>query len=206
MGNPITAQFVGDDFPGLGSTTAYQSAEKPLGSPRNPSTLQKNIDDIPILVDRPPQIMLFAPDLEEDLVDIERVAESPMLATQPLGKSRPELDAPKANRLVADGDTPLGQQIFDIPMAQIESMIQPDRIADDVGWKTVTLVQIHATSIGYDQLTCHYPLERIDFCLIFMPFGHDDEPEIPHTLLVIGCRRNCASASNQHPVSCPSET
>ena len=91
MGNPITAQFVGDDFPGLGSTTAYQSAEKPLGSPRISSTPQKNIYDIPILVDRPPQIRLFAPELEEDLVDIERVAESPMLATRRLANSGPNL-------------------------------------------------------------------------------------------------------------------
>ena len=50
MGNPITAQFVGDDLPWLGSTTAYQSTEKPLGSTRSPSTLQKNIYDIPILL------------------------------------------------------------------------------------------------------------------------------------------------------------
>ena len=97
MGNPITAQFVGDDFPGLGYTTAYQSTEKPLGSTRIPATLQKNIYGIPILLDRPPQIMLFAPELEEDLVDMERVAEAPMLATQPIGKFSPELDAPKAN-------------------------------------------------------------------------------------------------------------
>ena len=65
MGNPITAQFVGDHFPGLGYTTAYQLAEKPLGSTRSPSTLQKNIYDIPILGHPPPQIMVFAPTLRK---------------------------------------------------------------------------------------------------------------------------------------------
>ena len=54
MGDPITAQFVGYDFPGLGSMTSYQSAEKPLGGPRIPSTLEQNIDDIPVLVNSTP--------------------------------------------------------------------------------------------------------------------------------------------------------
>ena len=39
MGNPVTAQLVGNDFPRLISMTQYQSAEKPLGSPRFPPVL-----------------------------------------------------------------------------------------------------------------------------------------------------------------------
>ena len=36
-------------------------------------------------------------------------------------------------------------------------MIQPDRVADDVGRKTLALVDIHARSIRLHQLTCQCP-------------------------------------------------
>ena len=79
MGNPVTAQFVRHDFPGLASMTPYQPSEKTLGDPAIPAILQKNIDDISILVHSTPQITLFPADSDEDFIDVERVAESPML-------------------------------------------------------------------------------------------------------------------------------
>ena len=92
--------------------------------------------------------MRFTPNLDEDLIDVERVAEALVLSPQPPGEFRPELDAPKTNRLVADRNTPFGQQVFDISVAQIESMKQPDRVADDVGWKPVALLHVHARIVG----------------------------------------------------------
>ena len=124
MGNAVTSQFVGNDFPRLVSTTPCQPVEKPLGGPRIPPVLQKNIDDIPVLVDGTPQTTLLSADSDEDFIDVDRVAEPPMLTPQPRGEFRPKLDAPEANRFVAHGNTPFRQQIFDIPMAQVESMIQ----------------------------------------------------------------------------------
>ena len=75
MGNPITAQLVGDDFPGLGSMTPDQPTEKSLRGPGVPPVLKKHIDDISILVHGAPQILQLTPDPDKDLVDIERVAE-----------------------------------------------------------------------------------------------------------------------------------
>ena len=91
--------------------------------------------------------MLLTPDLDEHLIDVERIAETPVLSPQPPSKYRPKLDTPEPNRLVADQNTPFGQQVFDIPKAQVESMIQSDCVADDVGRKTVALLDIHAQSI-----------------------------------------------------------
>ena len=39
MGNPVTAQLVRHDFPGLASMTPYQPSEKTLGGPAIPSIL-----------------------------------------------------------------------------------------------------------------------------------------------------------------------
>ena len=39
MGNPVTAQFVRHDFPGLASMTPYQPSETKVGCPAIPSIL-----------------------------------------------------------------------------------------------------------------------------------------------------------------------
>ena len=41
------------------------------------------------------------------------------------------------------GDTALSQQVFNIAMAEVESIVEPDRVTDDVLWETVALVSIH---------------------------------------------------------------
>jgi hypothetical protein len=50
------------------------------------------------------------------------------------------------NRLVADGDTTLGQQQLDVPQAQRERLIEPYRMADDFGRKSVAMVRIGIAS------------------------------------------------------------
>jgi hypothetical protein len=40
--------------------------------------------------------------------------------------------------------------------SEIESMIEPDRVADDFGWKPVTFVGIHPEIIDYGQLSSQY--------------------------------------------------
>lgn len=51
-----------------------------------------------------------------------------------------ELVAPEADRFVGDEDAPPGQQIPDVPVAQIEAVIEPDGILDDLRRKSVALV------------------------------------------------------------------
>ena len=96
------------------------------------------------------------PDLCKNLVVGERVVKTLMLAPQPSGKFWPELVTLEANRLVAYSNASFRQQVFDVSTAQNESMIQPNGVADDVGWKMVTLVDVHARIIGCYQLSCKY--------------------------------------------------
>jgi hypothetical protein len=46
-----------------------------------------------------------------------------------------ELEVPLPYALMGDRDAPLGQKQFDIPETQAEDVVQPDRVADDLGWK-----------------------------------------------------------------------
>jgi hypothetical protein len=86
--------------------------------------------------------MLPAIDLYEDFIDVEGVAVSTMSSFQSPGIFGTKLDTPQTDGFIADGDTPLGKEIFDIAMAEIESIVQPDCVADDIGRESVTLVGI----------------------------------------------------------------
>ena len=87
--------------------------------------------------------MLLAIDLYEDFIDEERVTITTMLSLQPPGVNRSKLDAPESDSFVADGDATLSKKVFNISMAQVESVIQPNCIADDIGRESLTLVGIH---------------------------------------------------------------
>ena len=38
---------------------------------------------------------------------------------------------------------PFGEEVFDISVAQTESMVQPNGVTDDLGRKPVSLVDVH---------------------------------------------------------------
>jgi hypothetical protein len=97
----------------------------------------------PIVVDRPPQVPLLASDSNEHLINEERVAVATVPAPQPKRIPWPELIARKANRFVGDDDASLSQQVFDIPVAQVEALVEPDGILDDRRGKSVPLVRGH---------------------------------------------------------------
>ena len=42
-----------------------------------------------------------------------------------------------------DSDATFGQQILDISMAEIESVVEPDGVGNDMGSESVALVYIH---------------------------------------------------------------
>lgn len=46
---------------------------------------------------------------------------------------------------MAYGDASLSQQIFDVSVAQAESVVEPDRVADDIRREPVALVCSHRT-------------------------------------------------------------
>ena len=87
--------------------------------------------------------MLLAVDLDEDFIDEEGVAVALMPAFQATGTNGPELDAPKADGFATDGDTAFSKKVFDIPMTQIEAIIEPDGVRNDIWRESMTFVCIH---------------------------------------------------------------
>lgn len=86
--------------------------------------------------------MLPAVDLDEDFVNIKGVAVSAMLSFQSSSVQSAEFDAPKTDSFAADSDAALGEQVFDIPVTEIEAIVEPDSIGNDVRGESVSLIRV----------------------------------------------------------------
>ena len=71
----------------------------------------------------------FDVDIYEYFIHAEGASEALMFSFQSPGIFCAELDAPEPNALIADGDSSLGEQVFNITMTEIESVVQPDCLA-----------------------------------------------------------------------------
>jgi hypothetical protein len=49
---------------------------------------------------------------------------------------------------VVDGECPVSHPAFDIAAAQIEAIIEPDGVADDIGRESMALVCIHTSILS----------------------------------------------------------
>ena len=82
-------------------------------------------------------------DLHEYFVDIEGVTVASVLSLQSSGIFGPEFNTPETDRFVTDGNAAFSEQILYISMTEIETIVEPDCVADDVRWESVALVDIH---------------------------------------------------------------
>ena len=105
--------------------------------------LEKDINDISILIYGPRKIMLLTINLHEDFIDVEGVTVSSVFAFPSAGIETAKLDTPQTDRFTADGDTSLGQQIFNIAVTQVESVVEPDGVADNIEWGSVAFICVH---------------------------------------------------------------
>jgi hypothetical protein len=93
-------------------------------------------------------------DRDENLVHEERVAEPWVTALESLREKWVELVAPQPHRLVAHFDSPVGEQVLDVAVAEIETMVEPDRVLNDRGRKPVPLVD-SGGRLGHTGMVAH---------------------------------------------------
>ena len=84
--------------------------------------LDEDIEHITILIYRAPEALVFALYLYENLVQVPRVTETTLSTLQSPSVFRPELDTPKSDRFIGNGDAALSQEILDIAKAQAKSL------------------------------------------------------------------------------------
>ena len=84
-------------------------------------------------------------DRDEYFVDKERVAEPWMTALESLREEWAELVAPEPNRLVACFDPSLGEQVFNVALAEVEAMVELGRVLDAGRRESVSLLRVGAS-------------------------------------------------------------
>ncbi len=95
--------------------------------------------------------MLLAVDLYEDFINVESVAEASVFSLQSAGINGSEFYTPEADRFSADSDASFSQEVFNVPVAQIEAVVEPDCVADDVWWKSMAFVGIHVPILAISE-------------------------------------------------------
>ena len=73
------------------------------------------------------------------------VSHPPAPVLQLPGVDRTEPLAPLPNRLVGDRHASLREEIFSFAEAGAEPIVEPDRVADNVGWESISVIAARLT-------------------------------------------------------------
>ena len=79
----------------------------------------------------------------EDFIDEEHIVVSTMTSFKSSSIYSTKLDAPQANRFPGDDNASLSKKIFYISVAEIETIVEPDSVGDDLWRESVALIRIH---------------------------------------------------------------
>jgi hypothetical protein len=109
MRDAVTSQLVRHYLSRFTAIISKQPFEKPLSSCAVASCLQKHIDYLSVLINRSPQILMVALDLQEHFADEKCISKSLMSTLQPIGVFGSKLVTPQANRLIACCNTSFSQ-------------------------------------------------------------------------------------------------
>jgi len=148
----VALKFIGHDHARHVIKALQQPSEKPFGRLAISPRLNKDVQHDTVLIHGTPKIMLHALDPDEHLVHVPLVPGSWSAASQAVCEGLAKLLAPPTNGLIRDDNATFSQKQLNIPQAEAEHVIQPDRMADDLGWKAVAVVRIgpgyHAASLA----------------------------------------------------------
>jgi hypothetical protein len=135
-------QSVGDDD-SRDVRTSFEPLPKELrGGCFVAATLDQNIEDMAILIDRPPQIVPPPLNREKGLIQMPRIARPGTSAAQLIGVSLAERAASFPDRLVGHRDAAGKQQCFHIAVTEAEPVVEPHTMADHLCGKAVMYVAV----------------------------------------------------------------
>jgi hypothetical protein len=97
-------------------------------------------------------LALHALDPDENFIHVPLVPWPRSAASQAVGETRAEFLAPASHRPIGDDDATLSQYQRNIPQAEAEHVVQPDRVTDDLGGEPMAEVggglRLHAASLA----------------------------------------------------------
>jgi len=140
LGGSVALQFIGDDDARHVQQALEELAQEFLRGLLVPSALHQDIQDISVLIYRPPEIMPLAFDRQKHLIHMPLVTGPRTAATELIRIRLAKFATPFANGLIGHDDSAFKQDLFDITEAQTEPEVQPDGVADDFHGKAVILI------------------------------------------------------------------
>tara|TARA_B110000238_G_scaffold152177_1_gene164315 strand:+ start:199 stop:465 length:267 start_codon:yes stop_codon:yes gene_type:complete len=78
--------------------------------------------------------MLLTVYLDEDFIDVKCVTVTSMFSLQPTSINSSEFDTPETDCFSADDDASFCEEIFNIAMTEVEAIITPDGVGNDIWW------------------------------------------------------------------------
>ena len=119
----VAPQFVRDQPARRAALIFQQFPKETRGRLAITPGLDEDVDEVTVLVNRPPEIPTSALNLYKQLVEIPGVAQAPSLPTQRPRVLRTKGVAPLPNRLIGHRDPTLREEILSISEAQAEAVI-----------------------------------------------------------------------------------
>jgi hypothetical protein len=114
--------------------------------------------------------MLLTVDPNEDLVQVPFVTGPWSAPTEIVCEARAKLQTPPPDALIRNKDAALRQEQLDISKAQAEYVVEPDRVADQLRWKTMAIMWgLAAASFLYP---CPGSCRPPDPVTVTMPVAH----------------------------------
>lgn len=138
----ITAQFVCYDDTRVTKTVKQSLKETPC-SLRISLRLNKDIQNVSIGIDCPPQPEFSSSDRNHVLIEMPFVVDGGPIPLHACGEVRSEPVHPFANGFATDHYTPLCQKILDIRGAERKPVVGPDSIRNDFTWVAEALQARH---------------------------------------------------------------
>ena len=140
MSRRITAQLVRDHASRDGALPFQQLPKEARRGMPIALGLHQDVDHVAVLVNRPPEILLPPLNIDEQFVQVPRVAHPSTASPQRSRIRRPKDPTPLPNRFVGDSHTALGQQILCIAEDETKAVIEPDGVTDDLGRESIAVI------------------------------------------------------------------
>src|SRR4051812_21257702 len=137
LGSAVAGQLVGDHDTRRTHLLLQQLAQQAFSGGLVAPALDENIEHEPVLVHRPPEPALHPSDLHCNLIEVPFIAGSRQPAADLVGECLAKFQAPLPYGLMADDDAAGGEDLIDMAQAERKAEIQPDGVADDLGWEAV---------------------------------------------------------------------
>jgi hypothetical protein len=137
----VACELVRDHHPRLCAALAVKhSTQEALGSCLIAPLLNQDVQHDSVLIKGSPQPMALAADLQRNLVHMPFVAGAYPSAAQHGREGGAELGAPLSDRLVADDEAALGEQVLHVTEAEVEAKVQP-HVLDDLRREAVAAIR-----------------------------------------------------------------